>query len=155
MPVEITDTTEQAPTDVLEAAADLLLELLGKSDCELEVSIVGDEEMRDLNRDYRGKDGPTDVLSFSQLEGEPLAGADGVHVGDVVISLDTARRQAADGDWTLAEELNRLLVHGLLHLLGYDHETGAEDAALMHGEEARLVAGLMRAGIPCAREEVG
>jgi probable rRNA maturation factor len=155
MPVEITDTTEQAPTRVLEAAAELLLELLGKGDCELDVSIVGDEEMRGLNRDYRGKDHPTDVLSFSQLEGETLAAGDRVHVGDVVISLDAASRQAADGGWTLEEELNRLLLHGLLHLLGYDHETGAEDAARMHEEEARLAAGLVRAGMPCAREEAG
>jgi probable rRNA maturation factor len=154
MPAEISDTTSAAPVDLLERAADVLLELLGRRDCELSVSVVGDEEIRVLNRDYRGKDRATDVLSFSQLEGEEVAGGDVVHVGDVVISLETAKRQAEAGDWSVEEELDRLLVHGLLHLLGYDHEGSEEDAEVMRAEERRLVSALHDAGIPCAAEEV-
>ena len=88
------------------------------------VSIVftDDSEIQRLNRDYRGKDKATDVLSFSQLEGEPIVTNEVVSLGDIIISIDTARRQCLDFSATLNEEIARLLAHGLLHLLGYDHE---------------------------------
>ncbi|HVS13937.1 MAG TPA: rRNA maturation RNase YbeY [Thermoanaerobaculia bacterium] len=91
---------------------------------------VDDAEMRELNRRWRGKDRATDVLSFP---GE--ATPEGRHLGDVVISLDAARRQAAAGGRELAEEVQTLLLHGALHCLGLDHET---DDGEMEEAEARL-----------------
>ena len=83
----------------------------------LSLTLIGDEAIRALNRDYRGKDTPTDVLSFPMDgPGTPLAGER--LLGDVVISVDTARRQAADYDAPLQREIYRLLIHGLLHLHG-------------------------------------
>jgi rRNA maturation RNase YbeY len=73
----------------------------------------------------------------------------------VVISVQTARRQARAGDWTLQEELNRLLLHGVLHLLGHDHERGGPSAERMRAEEARLSSALVAGGVPCAREDLG
>lgn len=164
MPVELNDrTASPAHAEHLSASAELLLGLLGRSDAELDVSIVDDSAIHELNREYRGRDRPTDVLSFPQLEegaGEEMVAEPGadpggapVHLGDVVISIETAARQAQSGGWTLDEELARLLLHGVLHLLGYDHEQDAERAAIMQAEEARLAEEMIAAGIPCAREE--
>lgn len=82
------------------------------------VRLTSDREMRRLNRSYRGKDRPTDVLSFP---GEPTP--EGRHVGDVVIAVPLARRQAAEAGHSPARELKVLLLHGALHCLGHDHET--------------------------------
>ena len=108
---------------------------------ELSVLLVSDAEMQRLNRDWRGKDRPTDVLAFAQGEGD--GGAPDGLLGDVVISVDTARRQARSGRRPLGREAERLLVHGLLHLLGYDHERSAREAARMKRKEREL-AGWLR-----------
>jgi probable rRNA maturation factor len=101
------------------------------------VVLTTDRAIRSLNRKYRGHDRPTDVLSFdigSGLDsGEPF--------GDVVISVETARRQAREYDAPLQTEMVRLLVHGTLHLCGYDHQERRE-AAKMHGLTRRLVSAL-------------
>jgi probable rRNA maturation factor len=93
------------------------LESLGRDGAELSLSLVGDGEIRDLNRSWRGKDAATDVLSFPLAE--PPSGP---MLGDVVISLDTAERVARADRRELADELDRYLAHGILHLLGHDHE---------------------------------
>ncbi len=92
---------------------------------EVSLLLTGDAAVRKLNREWRGKDKPTDVLSFAQMEGEPLAAPRGmaVDLGDVVISLPAARRQARAAGKTLGDEVSLLWVHGLLHLLGFDHAT--------------------------------
>jgi probable rRNA maturation factor len=136
-----------------ERIATIILECVGRADAELSVAFVGDDRMRELNRDWRGKDSTTDVLSFSQLEGE-LPGGASVMLGDVVISVPVLERQAADGGWTVDEELARLLLHGVLHLLGFDHESD-DDARAMRFEEGRIVAELAARGIPCAWEGDG
>ena len=92
--------------------------------------------MRDLNHRYRGRDRTTDVLAFAQREG--AAGAPDGLLGDVVISLDTARRQARKHRATQGREAERLLVHGLLHLLGYDHERSPAEARRMQRRERAL-----------------
>jgi len=104
-------------------------------DAELSVALVDDAEIHRLNRDYRDKDRPTDVLAF------PMGDTDGDEqlLGDVVISLDTAIRQAAERDAPVAEEVRVLLVHGFLHLLGYDHERGPADARKMLQLQRKLV----------------
>jgi probable rRNA maturation factor len=152
MPVEVVaDYGEDAGSGLAESAeraATAILEEVGRSGEELCVLLVGDDRMRELNRDWRGKDRPTDVLSFSQQEGEALP-EPAFLLGDVVVSVDTLRRQAADGGWTEDEELTRLLLHGVLHLLGHDHEDEG-DAERMRAEEARVIARLAQRGIGCA-----
>lgn len=95
---------------------------------ELSLTFTDDLEIAILNEQYRHKEGPTDVLSFSQLEGEDF-GAAPMTLGDVIISVDTAERQAEEYGVTLEAELDRLLVHGILHLFGYDHENVPEEEA--------------------------
>jgi len=117
------------------------LEKLNLPDAELSVLFIGDRAMRTLNRQYRGKDKTTDVLSFSLREGR-FNGVQPNMLGDIVISAPVARKQAIDAGLTLQQELERLLVHGLLHLVGYDHERGADDARAMLMKEQGLLKGL-------------
>ena len=105
----------------LRTAADRMLDYLELSHAELSVLLVGDPAIRVLNRQHRGKDRPTDVLSFP-LGDTPGEGAPRL-LGDVVISLPTAARQAKSRKRALFPEARFLLAHGLLHLLGYDHVT--------------------------------
>ena len=113
-----------------------LLRALDLRHGELSLLLVSDGEMRRLNRRWRGRDRPTDVLAFAQAEG-PGGAPDGM-LGDVVISVDTARRQAAERGETLGREAERLLVHGVLHLLGYDHERSPAEARRMQRRERAL-----------------
>ncbi|MGA8937614.1 MAG: rRNA maturation RNase YbeY [Acidobacteriaceae bacterium] len=112
---------------------------------EVDVLLAGDRTLRRLNRTYRGKDKSTDVLSFPAAE--DLAG---VHAGDLAISLDTARRQAEEHGHALRDEVRVLLLHGLLHLSGMDHETDRGEMAEREGllrARLRLPSGLIaRAG---------
>lgn len=116
-----------------------LLTHLGLSDHELSILLTNDQEMTALNHTYRGRQRTTDVLSFSQLEGGNPANPR--ILGDVVISLPTAQIQATKRGVDLMDELVTLLVHGVLHLGGYDHE-GVERARAneMRAEQRRLVA---------------
>ena len=92
-----------------------------------------DPEIHVLNRQYRGKDKPTDVLSFPLAhELQPFL------LGDVVISVETAARQARRRGYSLREELQTLLIHGVLHLLGYDHEVSRREAIRMHRKEREV-----------------
>ena len=138
MPVAVTSRGRRVPALAtrLRRAARRLLRGLRLERAELSVLLVSDAEMRKLNRDYRGRDRPTDVLAFAQREG-PGGAPDGL-LGDVVISVDTARRQAAERRLTPGTESERLLVHGLLHLLGYDHERSAAEARRMQRRERTL-----------------
>ncbi|MDP9034119.1 MAG: rRNA maturation RNase YbeY [Myxococcota bacterium] len=115
-----------------------MLDTLGLSNSELSILLTGDEQIRLLNRHYRKKDRPTDVLAFAQREGE-LGDRAGRLLGDVVISIPTARRQADARGQELRSEVAMLLAHGILHLLGWDHVTAAEDRR-MRRETVRLCA---------------
>ncbi|MCB0321120.1 MAG: rRNA maturation RNase YbeY [Bdellovibrionales bacterium] len=95
---------------------------ISRTACELSVLFTDDNEIQILNAQYRNKNAPTDVLSFSAQEGDPGPIPLQQCLGDLVISVDTARRQAKEYGVTLNEELARLLIHGTLHLLGFDHE---------------------------------
>jgi probable rRNA maturation factor len=108
---------------LLSKIAHRALEVLGLSKVELSIALVSDAQIKRLNKLYRNKDKPTDVLSFPI--GEKVE--DWLILGDIVISVDTAKRQAKELGHSLEEELKRLLVHGLVHLLGYDHELGGEE----------------------------
>ena len=120
----------------LVATAKRLLAEMGRDEASLSLALVNDAAIRELNRRYRGKDKATDVLSFP-LDESPAAGQSETLLGDVVISVETARRQAADYNAPLQRELYRLLIHGLLHLLRHDHVRAPERRA-MEREERRL-----------------
>ena len=113
-----------------------LLRRLDLGETELSILLVNDREMRALNRRYRGIDRPTDVLAFAQREG--AGGTPDGLLGDVVISVDTAIRQAREVGESPGREVDRLLIHGLLHLLGYDHERSAAEARRMQRRERML-----------------
>ncbi len=115
-----------------------LLAAVHEADASISITLVNDATIREINRAHRGKDRPTDVLSFP-LEPEPFAQER--LLGDIVISIDTARRQAADYDAPLQQELYRLSIHGLLHILGHDHEEPGERAR-MESEERRLASAI-------------
>ena len=119
---------------------ELVLAAFGLGECELSVLLCDDATIHPLNRDWRGKDRPTDVLSFSQCERRPAPGA-AVMLGDVIISLDTAQTQADGRGHALAHEVRVLLVHGICHLLGYDHERD-DDAEVMEAQERELLVAL-------------
>ena len=119
-----------------------VLEVLGEAG-ELSVLLVGDDRMAELNRNWRDRSGPTDVLAFAQREG-PALGEEGL-LGDVVICVPTAQRQALERDQELGREIEELLVHGILHLLGYDHERSADEARRMFAKQAEVLAAI-RAG---------
>lgn len=137
---------------VLRAAARAQLAALGQEDREFSLSLVSDGRMRALNRAHRGKDAPTDVLSFPQEEPARARRAKGP-IGDVVISLHTALAQAEEGGWGLAAELRRLLAHGLLHCLGHDHLAPGEARRMARAERRLLGAdGLVGASLAQARE---
>lgn len=131
---------EKTPeTSDLKQKAEIILKAIGLPDAQLSILITDDAEIRTLNRDYRGRDNPTDVLSFSQIEG----GFENVEpdlLGDVVISLDTAKRQADEKGHPVELEITILLVHGTLHLAGYDHEGKKSDAEKMLNKERELLA---------------
>jgi rRNA maturation RNase YbeY len=125
----------------LNRIAQRILDGAGAPDSELSLELVGDGRMQRLNRRYRRRDSPTDVLSF------PMREANGPRtrlLGDVVISLDAADRQAGAGGWSMEEELLRLLTHGILHLLGYDHERGPAEARRMRRKEQAILRSLPR-----------
>lgn len=105
---------------------------------ELSVAVVGDEEMANLNERYRGKEGPTDVLSFPCDDPCPVPGDEPVTLGDVIVAPEVAARQAAELGSTVEAELDLLLVHGILHLLGYGHESD-EEAEAMQARERELL----------------
>jgi probable rRNA maturation factor len=116
----------------------------------LGVVLTDDFEQRALNRTWRGRDSPTNVLSFAL--GDPAAPAPSgapVLLGDVVLAFETIAREAAEGGKTMPDHLRHLVVHGVLHLLGFDHESDAE-AAVMEGRESAILAAL---GVPAPYDD--
>ena len=120
---------------------------------EISLVLADDAFVRTLNRDWRGKDRPTNVLSFAALDDvspdrppeAPPASDEPLLLGDIVLAFETVAAEAAAQGKPFADHLRHLLVHGLLHLLGYDHETNEEDAQRMEALETRILAGF---GIP-------
>ncbi len=125
----------RVPVRGFKAKARRVLRLLDLEDCELSVALVGDAEIRRLNGRYRSLDEPTDVLSFPV--DEPLPSGRRL-IGDVIISVEKAARQARQRRRSLEDELEVLLIHGILHNLGYDHERSLEDEREMRAMERRL-----------------
>lgn len=141
MQVSVTSSREPEPLnfEAFERLAHFVLKMEAAPELsELSVALVDNEEMARLNEQYRGKTGPTDVLSFGCDDPCVAAGEEPITLGDVIIAPDVAAEQAADLETTVESELNLLLVHGILHLLGYDHESD-EDAAVMQARETVLL----------------
>jgi probable rRNA maturation factor len=129
-------------TTEIQRAAEVMLRATQQRSSELSVVLCDDETIHTLNRDYRRKNKPTDVLAFAMREGEGAHLA-GNLLGDVIISLDTASRQAIEQGVAPRAEVRMLLAHGILHLLGWDHRTETEDR-LMREEVARLLLSVER-----------
>lgn len=110
----------------------------------LAVVLTSDDEMQRMNHEFLGVDEPTDVLSFpdEEDEGFPVEDDAAPYLGDIAIGMETALRQAAEHNHTLDAELAHLLVHGILHLCGYDHVTGPEDEARMRSREEHYLGDL-------------
>ncbi|WP_332275814.1 rRNA maturation RNase YbeY [Bacillus velezensis] len=145
--IDIVDETNSVSADALQEVEKLLqfaAEKEGVQDqAEVSVTIVTNEEIREINRDYRGKDTPTDVISFAlEEEGEDeveIVGADMPPVlGDIIISADRTKEQAEEYGHTFMRELGFLAVHGFLHLLGYDHMTKEEEEEMFSKQKDLL-----------------
>jgi probable rRNA maturation factor len=137
MSVEIIrrDEGKKLPSRKLKKVAQKVLEMVEQDQAELCLVLVGNAEMRKLNAKFRNKDYPTDVLSFPAGDELPT----GVRLlGDVVISVEKAKEQAKERRRTLSEEIVILLIHGVVHLLGYDHERSPKDARIMDRLEKKI-----------------
>lgn len=142
--IEFTDETNELAEEMLQLVGDVLttamkMEMIGQN-VEVSVTFVDDERIQAINREYRGKDQPTDVLSFALNEGDGEEVSDGENIpqllGDIIISIPRAKKQAEDYGHTFERELCFLAVHGFLHLVGYDHDTeDAEKAMFIKQEE--------------------
>ncbi len=121
----------------------ILAHALESAKPEVSILLLDDSGMAELNQKYRGRSGPTDVLSFPMYTEEELRNVQPEILGDVVISLETAQRQAVSAGCSLWEEIARLLTHGVLHLLGFDHERSASDDRAMRDQERRILAVLL------------
>jgi probable rRNA maturation factor len=111
----------------------------------MDITLTDDAEQQRLNRTWRGKDAPTNVLAFpaAEFDQPPPAGAP-LLLGDIVLALETVAREAAEQNKPIADHLRHLIVHGVLHLLGFDHQTESEAAAM----ELREIEILARLGVP-------
>lgn len=139
--IQLSEISHQIVNSVLNQVAEVF-ELSKQT--EVSVMFTDDESIRKLNFEYRDKDAATDVLSFALNEGdEPdiVDGPEEMLLGDIIISLETASRQAEEYGHSMDRELAYLLVHGMLHLLGYDHMT-EEDRTEMRFEEERILSKL-------------
>jgi len=128
------------------AIAERLLRFLDKADHDLSILFIDDAEMIRLNSRYRNQNTPTNVLSFPFSEGADttLFSLPVKELGDIIISVDTAAREAKESDQSLHARITWLLVHGLLHLLGYDHEHSEAEAAIMSNKENELILRLQK-----------
>ncbi|MTI81473.1 MAG: rRNA maturation RNase YbeY [Firmicutes bacterium] len=131
---------EQQWQDIAVKVIDKTLALHNKSDAEVSLVFVGDEYIHQLNQSYRGIDRPTDVLSFAMKEGEAVPEDDEAEqvLGDIVISIETAQKQAKEYGHSLEREIAFLSIHGALHLLGYDHQAETDTANMRQQEDGIL-----------------
>ncbi|MBE9550726.1 MAG: rRNA maturation RNase YbeY [Proteobacteria bacterium] len=114
-----------------------ILDALECPDAELSIVVVDDAQMARLNREYLGRSGPTNVIAFSMQEGA-FKDINPALLGDVVVSVETADKESKIGGMRLEDRFAELLIHGILHLIGFDHEKRAEDAETMEARETEL-----------------
>ena len=140
MEILITNECPKINVDIgeIELQIGKILTTLDCNDHEISILFIGDQGIRDLNRQFRDIDRPTDVLSFPQISDDEPEPPGAPVLGDVAISLETARQQSEDHGLSLKEELTLLLIHGILHLLGYDHEISAQEEERMRKKTREL-----------------
>jgi probable rRNA maturation factor len=126
----------QVPVEELTSLAETVSRQFFPDLSTIGIVLTGDAEIRALNRDFRGLDKPTDVLSFNQNIPDPESGNE--YIGDIIISIPTARKQALAGGHQLRQELELLIIHGLLHLAGHDHDTRAREQKMWQAQSALL-----------------
>jgi probable rRNA maturation factor len=131
-------TRHRIPHDEIERKAAIILKALGVLDGELSILIVDDLQITELNEAYLDRPGPTNVIAFPMQEG-PFGDIQPQLLGDVVISLDTAAREAQDADITTESRFDQLLVHGILHLFGFDHDNTAQESEAMRLKEEQIL----------------
>ncbi len=122
----------------IQTTAKRILSGLGYPEAQLSILIVDDDQIAELNQAYLNHTGPTNVISFPMQEG-PFADITPDLLGDVVVSVDTAQREADDAGMDLMERFNQLLIHGVLHLVGYDHVHSEAEAAIMEEKSNQLM----------------
>ena len=132
-----TGSTALPDTDATERFLSACLRRLALDDCEVSVMITNDAGIQQLNREYRNIDTPTDVLSFAQIEQDEDILPSGF-LGDIVVSVDTLRENCEYFDVPVEQEFRRLLLHGLLHLIGYDHASNDADEKMLSLQERML-----------------
>lgn len=139
MIVDVRNLQEKVKIDKKEIkkCAGSVLEMMGEARSELSILVVSDSRISDLNRRYRGKDSSTDVLAFSMRAGEGVS-KDSPILGDVVISAETAKREAAKRKISVKKEISLYVIHGILHLLGYRDQT-PYDRKKMKAKERMLL----------------
>ncbi len=126
--------------DLVRKTARALLSDLGNPDSELSILLTDDAGIESINREYFNRPRPTNVISFSMMEGEfSDVNPNASMLGDIVVSVETAMREAKEAGVPEWERIAELLVHGLLHIVGYDHETPDADSAAMEAKSARLM----------------
>ncbi|MFP4483496.1 MAG: rRNA maturation RNase YbeY [Spirochaetaceae bacterium] len=147
---------EEVPDD-LSRVAEATLEYMGRSGVEVSIVLCGDTEIHELNRLHRNQDKATDVLSFPQggtvpdvgvepaVPAWPTESGERTHLGDVVISVDSVRRNAEEWEIAYAQELQRVVIHGVLHLLGMDHGTNDPGQEMLQLQE-RILETVMKEG---------
>ncbi|HOP64299.1 MAG TPA: rRNA maturation RNase YbeY [Spirochaetota bacterium] len=120
-----------------------ILELTATDNVSISIILTDNEYIHEINSEYRGKDMPTDVISFAYRD-EPFPSPSGIteELGDVYISLERTAEQSVEFKVTFEEELKRLITHGILHLLGYDHEKSPEDELRMRELEEKILSSL-------------
>jgi probable rRNA maturation factor len=136
--IEDRQNRHRLPEQKILTTARRILNALGYPDAQLSILIVDDTQIAEFNLAYLNHAGPTNVISFPMQEG-PFSGISPDLLGDVVISADTAHREAVEAGVQMAERFNQLLIHGILHLTGYDHVHSEEEAAVMEQKSNELM----------------
>jgi probable rRNA maturation factor len=146
MDIQIANRQKQHPISLrkIHRRTRSILEALKSPEAELSILLVDDLQIGAMNRQFLGRQGPTNVIAFPMREGR-FAGLNPNLLGDVVISVDTAHREARAAGLGLEERITQLLVHGILHLHGYDHEHDAAQARRMAAKSRRLMATILGA----------
>jgi probable rRNA maturation factor len=126
------------PRKSLKKKAQVVLNALGCPDAELSILLLDDSQISILNKKYLKREGPTNVIAFPMREG-PFAELTPDLLGDVVISLETAAREGTAAGISMGDRLTELLVHGILHLCGYDHETSEKEALRMEEKNQEIL----------------
>lgn len=132
----------QMNPQTLKRKAKIILSALDCHDAELSIVLLDDPQIAEINKEYRGKNGPTNVIAFAMREGE--FGDISPHIlGDVLISLDTAHRESVSARKPMETRVTELLIHGILHLVGYDHETSPQEEIRMDRKARELMSAAM------------